>query len=36
MRDITRFAAGYSDPAGASLQLTDCDQMTFRLSVMER
>lgn len=35
MGDETSSAVGYSDPAGTSLQQTDCDQMTFRSAVPE-
>lgn len=35
-REETTFAVGHSDPVGTSLQLTDCDQMTFKSSVTER
>lgn len=31
----TRSAAGQSDPVGTSLQLTDCDRMTFEFLVRE-
>lgn len=31
----TRSAAGQSDPVGTSLQLTDCDRMTFEFPVTE-
>lgn len=34
-REKTSFAAGHSDPVGTSLQLTDCDRMTFKSSVAE-
>lgn len=35
MREETRFGAGHSDPVGTSLQLTDCDRMTFKSSITE-